>query len=60
MADIETPEKPIVISEDDARGGLAPEETTVGDTLLPTMFWAIGLTVVGFLVTAIVIYARAQ
>lgn len=48
--------KPVIISEDDARGALAPEEGTVGDTLLPMLIAGIGLAVIGAIVVLMVNY----
>jgi hypothetical protein len=47
MADVESTEQPIIISEDDARGGESPEEVSVGDTLMPMLVWGLGLGAVG-------------
>ena len=60
MADDEPVEKAILISEDDARGALSPDEVSSGDTLLPMLFWAIGLTTVGIIIAVIVIYLRGH
>lgn len=49
MAD-EDSEKPIVISEDDARGAESPDEVSTGDTLVPMLLWGLGLAVVGVIV----------
>jgi hypothetical protein len=53
MADIENPEEPVVISEDDARGAESPEEVSKGDTLVPMLLWGLGLAGVGIVVVLI-------
>jgi hypothetical protein len=46
-------EKPIVISEDAARGALSPEDVPEGDTLVPMLSWGIGLAVVALIAVAV-------
>jgi hypothetical protein len=47
MTEVEEPQKPIVISEDDARGAQSPNEVPKGDTLVPMLLWTLGLAIVG-------------
>jgi hypothetical protein len=58
MADIGPTEKGIVIDEDAARGALSPDEVSKGDTLMPMLVWGLGLTAVGFIIAAIVLFGR--
>jgi hypothetical protein len=45
MVESEEPQKPIVISDDDARG--AEDNVPTRATLVPMLLWALGLAVVG-------------
>ena len=47
MVENEEPQKPIVISDDDARG--AEDNVPSGDTLVPMLLWALGLSGVGLI-----------
>jgi hypothetical protein len=51
-------ESPFVISEDDARGASAPEEGTLGDTLLPMLITLIVCTALGVSIVAYFVMAR--
>lgn len=49
----EEDQKPIVIDEDDARGGLSADEVSPGDTLVPMLLWGLGLAVIGIIAAAV-------
>jgi len=53
MANLPEDQKPIVIDEDDARGGLSADEVSPGDTLVPMLLWGLGLAVVGIIAAAV-------
>lgn len=45
--DLEKPTAPIIVTANSARGALGPDETSLGDTLLPMLIGGLILAVVG-------------
>ena len=55
MTEANNDDEQIIISSDDARGGLGAEEGTSGDTLLPMLIGGLVLTVVGVIVVWMIV-----
>ncbi len=54
LADLEKPTAPIIVSENAARGALGPDETNLGDTLLPMLIGGLILAVVGLIAVMLI------
>ncbi len=55
MTKAKNEEEQIVISTDDARGGLSPEEVTASDTLLPMLIGGLALIILGIILILVII-----
>ena len=55
MTEVKNEDEQKVISTDDARGALSPEEVTAGDTLLPMLIGGLVLTILGIIVVLLIV-----
>jgi hypothetical protein len=52
---LEKPTAPIIVTANSARGALGPDETTLGDTLLPMLIGGLVLAVLGLIVAMLLV-----